>query len=417
MVTEAKTALTTQEAVNKFMEDCRYRGLAQGTIGKWSGHLKHFVLEFPELPIELGPIDRFLTSVIKKKSARYNIRKTLLAFYKYLEQHHICQNPIPLKSAGRPKKPIKSLDKLGRGGQASVSGSTSTSLSTKQAIDDFFAAEDIKQSTVDFYWIHFKKLVAAFPDTLPTTPEPLERHIKAIPGSPELRHGSFRSIRALYRFLERRHRLPIDPQWGVQNPISLINPPRVPRKIPPSLSADEFTRLFAATETDQERALLLLSADCGLRGGEISSLKVESIEDEIIRVKGKTGERQVSISPEVRDTLLAVAPKKGYIFTGRFGQPIPVDSLRDIVKDLLRRAGIDKGHKGTHMLRHSFGRQSVVLGADLVTIQKQMGHSSIETTRKYTELAQEEVHEIHQRTSPARQLLLGLNNNKENHKI
>lgn len=116
MVTEAKTAMKTQEAVNKFLEDCRYRGLAPSTIKGWSSHLRHFVLEFPELPLDLGPIDRFLTRVIKKKSARYNIRKTLLAFYKYLEQQNVCQNPIPLMKAGRPKKPIKSLSKLGRGG-------------------------------------------------------------------------------------------------------------------------------------------------------------------------------------------------------------------------------------------------------------------------------------------------------------
>jgi len=410
MVTETKTAMKTQEAVNKFVEDCRYRGLAETTIKGWSSHLRHFVLEFPELPLELGPIDRFLTRVIKKKSARYNIRKTLLAFYKYLEQHQGITNPIPLKSAGRPKKPIKSLNKLGRGGQTLPSEQSSTSLSTRQAIDDFFASEDIKESTATWYQGHFKRLIAAFPDELPITPEPLEQHISSIKGSPEHRHGSFRAIRALYRFLERRHRLPVDPQWGIQNPVSQMHAPRVPRKLPASLSLDEFTQLFAATENDQERALLLLSADCGLRGGEIASLQVENIGNEFITVYGKTGERQVSISPEVRDTLLAFAPEKGYIFTGRFG-PHTTKTLYHIVKNLLQRAGIKKRHKGTHLLRHSFGRNSLVLGADLVTVQKQMGHTSILTTRKYTELAQEEVHEIHQRTSPARQLTLGINNN------
>ena len=414
MTTAAKTVLKTQEAVNKFLEDCRYRGLAQGTIETRGRQLRHFVLEYPELPTEFGPIDRFLTRVIKKKSARYDIRKTLLALYKYLQEHQGITNPIPPGKVGRPKKEAKSLNKLGMGGQTFHSGSTSTSLSTRQAIEDFFASEDITESTAASYRTYLNKLTNAFPDELPTDPGRLERHIKSIEGSPEHRHGSFRVIRALYNFLEKRHRLPVDPQWGVQNPVKQITAPRVPKKLPASLSADEFTRLFAATESDQERALVLLSADCGLRGGEIASLQVENIDQDLLRVKGKTGERQVSISPEVRDTLLAIAPRKGFIFTDNFGHPATVDSLYNLVKKLLKRAGIEKRHMGTHLLRHSFGRNSIVLGADLVTVQKQMGHSSILTTRKYTELAQEEVHEIHQKTSPARQLFLGINGN--NHK-
>lgn len=290
---------------------------------------------------------------------------------------------------------------------------TSTSLSTAQAIEDFFDSEDITEATAATYRTYLNKLQKAFPAELPTKPGPLEQHIKSIEGSPEHRHGSFRVIRALYNFLEKRHRLPVDPQWGVQNPVKQITAPRVPKKLPASLNADEFIRLFAATENDQERALVELCADCGLRGGEIASLQTENIDEDFIRVKGKTGERQVSISPEVRDTLLAIAPKKGFIFTDSFGQPATVDSLYNLVKKLLKRAGIQKRHMGTHLLRHSFGRNSLVLGADLRTIQRQMGHSSVKTTEKYTELAQEEVHTIHQKSSPARQLFLINNNDKE----
>lgn len=116
MATETKTAVKTQEAVNKFVEDCRYRGLAPSTIETRARQLRHFVLEYPELPIYWGPIDRFLTRVIKKKTARHDIRKTLLALYKYLEQQNVCQNPIPFLKVGRPKKPDKNQTKLGRGG-------------------------------------------------------------------------------------------------------------------------------------------------------------------------------------------------------------------------------------------------------------------------------------------------------------
>ena len=58
------------------------------------------------------------------------------------------------------------------------------------------------------------------------------------------------------------------------------------------------------------------------------------------------------------------------------------------------------------MLRHTFGRQSIAAGADLVTIQKQMGHKNIGTTRIYTELSNTEQHKRHQETSPLKGLKL-----------
>jgi site-specific recombinase XerD len=72
----------------------------------------------------------------------------------------------------------------------------------------------------------------------------------------------------------------------------------------------------------------------------------------------------------------------------------------------LERAGIKKRHMGLHLFRHTFGRQFIAGGGDLVTAQKLMGHSVITTTRLYTELSGEDVHKRHQAASPLRQLKL-----------
>lgn len=118
-----KTQLKTQEAINLFLNNCRQRGLSQGTIETRASHLKHFALAYPELPTEYPLIHRFLTRVIKKKSARISIRKTLLAFYSYLQtQNLISTNPIPPGKVGRPKKEKRNAfsDKLGRGGSGII---------------------------------------------------------------------------------------------------------------------------------------------------------------------------------------------------------------------------------------------------------------------------------------------------------
>lgn len=186
----------------------------------------------------------------------------------------------------------------------------------------------------------------------------------------------------------------------------------------------ELEKVISATENDQEIALIQLVIDCGMRVGEIVSIEKENIGEEFILVKGKTGERQVSVSPSVRDQLLALVPSGPVFIRGigskYRGQPHDEESLYFVVNRILKRAGIHKTHMGAHLLRHTFGRQSVAAGADLVSVQKQMGHTTILTTRIYTELSADEVRKTHQRTSPLRQLekrMNGKNNHSETESV
>ena len=243
-------------------------------------------------------------------------------------------------------------------------------------------------------------------EELPRKPEPLERHIFALQSSPEHRHGRYRAIKVLYYFLERRHRLPVDPRWGVINPIREIKAPKVARKLPATLEISELQAVINACQTPQEQAIIALLADCGLRAGEIVSLTREKVGEDLISVIGKTGERQASISPELRDILLSLVPSGPLFLSPWTGQPMNTWGLYRMTNLLLKRAGIEKRHRGPHLFRHTFGRQFIAGGGDLVTAQKQMGHSVITTTRIYTELSGEDVHKRHQAASPLKQLTL-----------
>ena len=373
-------------------------------------------MAFPdEIPWEWSQIDRFLRKVIHKKGARLSIRKTLQALYSYLEKANFGLSPIPKGQVGRPAKlnPEASYsglipDKLGRGGQGPSSGLSSTSLFTRQVVDDFIKAKkDLSPATIRWYEYHFRPFILEYSE-LPLKPEPIEQHVFAISSTPEYQAGRFRALRALYHFLERRQRLPVDPQWGVINPFRQLTAPRIPKKLPASLDMGELQALIDVCKSPEEQALIALLADCGLRVGELVSLTREKIQDDFILVKGKTGERQVSISPELRDILLALVPS-GPIFLNPWGQAFKEDGIYYQIKGLLKRAGIKKRHMGPHLLRHTFGRQSIAAGADLVTVQKMMGHSTIITTRIYTELSGAEVHKRHQETSPLKQLKLNFN--------
>lgn len=281
-------------------------------------------------------------------------------------------------------------------------------MSTAQAVEDLLnSKKDLSPETIRWYTGHFFPFEKEFPE-LPLKPEPIEKHIFALDTTPEYRHGRFRALRVLYLFLERRHRLPVDPRYGVINPIREIKAPKVPRKLPASLDMTELQALINACQTPQEQALIALLADCGIRVGEIVSLTREKIGEDFIFVKGKTGERQVSISPELRDILLALVPS-GPVCLNHLGEPFTESGIYQVIRDLLNRAGIEKRHMGPHLLRHTFGRQSIAAGADLVTVQHQLGHTDIRTTRIYTELSSEDVHKRHQETTPFKQLKLNLN--------
>ena len=108
----------TPELVAQYLAYCKQKGLSIFTIKGYSAHLGHFARAFPGSPPDNYPeIHKFLNQVIKKKDARPRIRKSLLAFYAYLEREKVGTNPIPRLPMGRPKKivPLRA-EKVGRGG-------------------------------------------------------------------------------------------------------------------------------------------------------------------------------------------------------------------------------------------------------------------------------------------------------------
>lgn len=202
---------------------------------------------------------------------------------------------------------------------------------------------------------------------LPLTPEPLDRYIAATPGrrgkepSPETRHGRYVALRRLYLFLEKRRRLPVD-SYGPINPFRMIDPPRVPDKVADSLDISELQRVVDACRTPQEQALIGLLSDCGLRNNEIVTLTRENVGDEFITIKGKTGQKTIDITPELRDTLRMMSAS-GRVFTRPTdGKPYSKYGIWRLTSSILERAGIKKRHMGPHLFRHTFGRQSSVGG-------------------------------------------------------
>jgi integrase/recombinase XerD len=205
-------------------------------------------------------------------------------------------------------------------------------------------------------------------------------------------------IRAFYKYL-------LIEDLVKQDPLELIEGPRLARKLPDVLTYEEIERILGVIDLShpqgpRNRAMIETLYACGLRVSELVHLKLSNFFPDIgmVKVLGKNNkERLVPIGDEAvkhiqlyiegtRRGMLNI--KKGsedYVFLNRRGNVLTRVMVFQIVKDLARSAGISK-EISPHTFRHSFATHLVEGGADLRAVQEMLGHSSIVTTEIYTHL-------------------------------
>ncbi len=229
---------------------------------------------------------------------------------------------------------------------------------------------------------------------LPSEPEAVESFLAGLGEvSDETRYGYWRGLRTFYRWVSAR--------LGLPDATAAVARPRRRRKLPGSLSVSEVRRVMASAMSGRDKALLTLLLDTGMRIGEAHSLTWERVLDEVVVVDGKTGPREVPISPWTRWVLMGVAlPWRS---SRRDRRPVTVNGLARAVRRCLRRAGVAAG--GPHLLRHTFARLYLRAGGDAFSLQRILGHRELTTTRIYVELELGDLVERHRRWSPIVRLL------------
>jgi integrase/recombinase XerD len=204
-------------------------------------------------------------------------------------------------------------------------------------------------------------------------------------------------IRAFYRYLKLENEIKDDPS-------SLLELPKLARKLPEFLSIDEVNAIIdeidlSKSDGERNKAMLETLYSCGLRVSELVDLKISNLflEDQFIKVIGKGDkERLVPIGSVAVKHLMIYMDRvrvhspiqKGFedfVFLNKFGKRLSRQMVFLIIKDLALRAGIKK-NIGPHTFRHSFATHLIDGGADLRAIQEMLGHASITTTEIYTHL-------------------------------
>jgi integrase/recombinase XerC len=215
---------------------------------------------------------------------------------------------------------------------------------------------------------------------------------------------AFSSVRSFFRFLDKRDL--------VHNAsIAAIQTPKLPRSVPKALSERDMEELLeqpAAATTghdnwieQRDTAILLLLYGAGLRIGEALGLAKATIDSLLDRgqdtldITGKGNKtRLVPLLPAALEALAAYrdacpfmkarGPRDAF-FLGARGNPLDPAIVQKRVRDLRRQLGLAESVT-PHALRHSFATHLLAAGGDLRTIQELLGHASLSTTQRYTDV-------------------------------
>ncbi|NVD34641.1 site-specific tyrosine recombinase XerD [Marinobacter lutaoensis] len=217
-------------------------------------------------------------------------------------------------------------------------------------------------------------------------------------------------LRRFYRYLLREGVIDEDPTLQIDSP-------RLPRRLPDTLTEEDVESLLDAPDPEtalelRDKAMLEILYGCGLRVSELTSLRVDqvNVRQGVVRITGKGDkERLVPLGEAAVDWLLRYM-KEGRpellqgrasdaLFPGSRGAAMTRQAFWYRLRHYAVRAGIDKP-LSPHTLRHAFATHLLNHGADLRVVQMLLGHADLSTTQIYTHVARQRLQALHQQHHP-----------------
>ena len=228
--------------------------------------------------------------------------------------------------------------------------------------------------------------------------------------SPASRARLISALRGFYKFRLRE-------KWITENPVELLDSPKLARKVPRVLSEEEVEVLLAAPNVDttlgaRDAAMLQVLYATGLRVSELISLELPNLrlDEGYLIVYGKRSkERPVPLgstaNQAVRDYLSAARllllgeRQSTYVFVTKRGQPMTRQGFWKLLRGYSLQSGIRVSFS-PHTLRHSFATHLLAHGADLRSVQMMLGHADLTTTQIYTHVARERLRHLYDAFHP-----------------
>jgi len=233
-------------------------------------------------------------------------------------------------------------------------------------------------------------------------PDVLRRYLASMSAaglSASTRGRRLYALRSLWQYLETADLV-------IDNPCRKVSAPRRSQHLPNYLALDECARLLTACDDNhyvdlafRDRALLTVLIYQGLRRAEVLGLQLGDVDLEAMTLLVRRGKGGTSrLLPLAQPAATAVAdwlemrPKcpTSALFVTRGGRPMSVKDLQRMFRRTVARAGLRDGVT-LHTLRHTFATLLLREGVDVRTLQRLLGHASIETTALYLHVDTEDL--------------------------
>jgi len=219
-----------------------------------------------------------------------------------------------------------------------------------------------------------------------------------------------RSIRAFWSWLEAE-------EIVTRNPFAQLRIPKAPKKVIPTFSHEQLKALLSQVNTlspvgFRDYTIMLVLLDTMARVSELTGCRMEGLdlESRCLKVWGKGSKERVV--PFGRATQRALwkyitlyrpqpyIPHQDMLFLTADGRPMTKNRIEAILKAYGKRAEIREVRVSPHTFRHTGAVLFLRNGGDLFTLQRIMGHSSLEVLRGYVNLNQGDLNRVHASASP-----------------
>ena len=206
------------------------------------------------------------------------------------------------------------------------------------------------------------------------------------------------ALKSFFHYLRDRHFIQQDPTVNVDSP-------KVKKRLPKSLNAEQIERLLSSPTLDgsakslRDKALLTILYATGMRVTEVVTLSVQDADlgnGEIICKVQDNRERRLALTDEALEALkqylergrsqLVQNASETALFLNHRGERLTRQGLWLIIKVYAEKANLP-ADVTPHTLRHSFAAHKIAQGADLRQVQHMLGHANISTTHIYTQVA------------------------------
>ncbi len=217
------------------------------------------------------------------------------------------------------------------------------------------------------------------------------------------------SLLNFFDFLKQAPNCPLD-----HNPVSLVNAPKVGRKLPEVLDVDLIFQLLDVPQNSvierRDKAMLELFYSSGLRLSELSRLQWVDLNwgEGLVRLLGKG--QKTRVVPVGRAALKALSnwqqdsrdmnqSSVDWVFVSKRGGRLKPRSIQARVKHWAQQLGLWQ-RVYPHLLRHSFASHVLESSGDLRAVQDMLGHADLSTTQIYTHLNFQHLAQVYDRSHP-----------------